>query len=258
MNAKKEEYLKKLKTEKKLIQFLLSESHLPGPRANLELAFAFAEVADQRVAELLCEYDSDLAPADDPKEFLCFCGILAFGKLIVNGHPHYYNDLKRFAADTRWRIREAVGLALQIIGKKDPLLLMSEMLLWARGSLYEKRAVIGGLCHPDFLVDKISIEQTYGLLDKITRSLPGVKNKRVDEYKILRKALGYCWSIAIDSEPDIGVPLFEKLIEIADKDIIWIMRENLKNNRMKKIDQDWTDKLLAQLNEIEKSEEIPL
>ncbi len=247
MSSKVDHYINRLKNEKKLIHFLQSESNLPGPRANIELAKAFARIADEHVTVQLCEYDADIAPTNDPKEFLCFCGILALGKFIARGKPQYFTDLKRFASDPRWRAREAVAMALQSIGRKDPLLLLSEMMLWARGSLYQKRAVAAALCDPVLLADRTIVEQTFIHLNKITREIPLVQNKREEDFKVLRKALGYCWSVAISAEPKIGIPTFEKLMEINDKDVKWILKENLKKNRFKKLDPIWAEKHLVRL-----------
>ena len=69
-----EHYRDKLRTLDDWDPFLLAESRLPGPRANLELA-----VADKGTAEQFGTWrawDAERAPVGTPHEFLAFCGVL--------------------------------------------------------------------------------------------------------------------------------------------------------------------------------------
>jgi hypothetical protein len=52
---------------------------------------------------------------------------------------------------------------------------------------------------------------------------------------VLRQALGYCWSVAIVGAPEVGMPMFEKWMRSEDPDVRWIVRENLKKDRLRKI-----------------------
>jgi hypothetical protein len=79
------------------------------------------------------------------------------------------------------------------------------------------------------------------ILFDITLSLKDVTDRKNDDFKVLRKGLGYCWSIAIVGYTEIGKQYFEKLIKIDDKDIRWIIRENLKKNRLIKLDRVWVE-----------------
>ncbi len=85
------------------------------------------------------------------------------------------------------------------------------------------------------------------LLDQITQLLSGVENRKLDDFKVLRKGLGYCWSVAVAANPEFGKPAFEKLLELNDKDVKWIIRENLKKNRLVKMDAAWGHALSARL-----------
>ena len=58
-----------------------------------------------------------------------------------------------------------------------------------------------------------------------------------DAFKTLRQGLGYCWSVAVAALPEAGKPLMEKWLASADPDIRWIMRENLKKNRLVRMDR---------------------
>jgi len=86
------------------------------------------------------------------------------------------------------------------------------------------------------------------ILDCITTSVEQSHNRQSDDFKTLRKGLGYCWSVAIASLPEEGKPLIEKWMVTTDKDIRWIMKENLKKARLVRMDAAWVSKCLAKLN----------
>ncbi len=60
--------------------------------------------------------------------------------------------------------------------------------------------------------------------------------------------MGYCWSVAVAALPDVGKPLLEKWLNIDNKDIIWMMKENLKKNRLIKMDADWVKEFVKKLD----------
>lgn len=100
--------------EEKIVEYIISNSNLPGPRANLELAQAFAEVIEdyftknqERLWSLslkLIETSPDEAPVNDPKESLPFCGARAMGA-IGSASPPFFTKimslLKELANDPR-------------------------------------------------------------------------------------------------------------------------------------------------------------
>ncbi len=245
--TKKEYYLHALVLEEDWTAYLLENSGLPGPRANLELMQAFVELGAEKDFIPLLDYTPDLAPQDTPEEFLAFCGTAGLGEIIANGLREYLPDLRRQASDPRWRIREAVAMALQFIGKHDFYLLSFICSEWVRGNFLEQRALAAGICEPDLLADPRHAEGAIQWLDQITQLLSGVENRKCEEFKILRKGLGYCWSVAVAANPEFGKPAFEKLAELNDHDVNWILRENLKKNRLEKMDKVWTEKLSARL-----------
>ncbi|MGB9622878.1 MAG: hypothetical protein ACPL07_03430, partial [Candidatus Bathyarchaeia archaeon] len=119
--------------EEKIMDFLISNSNLPGPRGNLELADAFAEVVEdysirnpQKMWELasrLTDFSPNEAPVNNPKEFLPFCGVVAIGA-IGSVHATFYRKtftfLRKLANDPRWRTREAVAMSIQkLIAKQS-------------------------------------------------------------------------------------------------------------------------------------------
>ena len=84
------------------------------------------------------------------------------------------------------------------------------------------------------------------ILDQITASILTLQERKGEAFLALKKGLGYCWSVATVAYPDAGKPLMEKWLAGADRDILWIMRENLKKNRLQKMDADWVQRRLAQ------------
>ena len=79
----------------------------------------------------------------------------------------------------------------------------------------------------------------------------GRDQRRSDEFKALRKGLGYCWSVAVVAAPKVGRPAFEALVAHAaqsgDRDLRWIARENLRRRRLERLDADWVATLRARL-----------
>jgi hypothetical protein len=49
--------------------------------------------------------------------------------------------------------------------------------------------------------------------------------------------------VAVVALPEEGKALMEKWIGNPDKDIQWILRENLKKNRLARMDALWVEKL---------------
>ena len=64
---------------------------------------------------------------------------------------------------------------------------------------------------------------------------------------MLRKGLAYGWSVAIVAHPALGKALFEQWLASPDKDILFIIKENLKKNRLLKMDPTWTKELQNRL-----------
>ena len=112
-----------------LRSFLLANSGLPGPRANLELIDAFASAAatvvrgdDARDGALEAMLDrwadlgADDAPGGEPAVMLPCAAVAAYGA-VGAARPEWIDDelgkLRRAASDVRWRIREIVAQALQ-------------------------------------------------------------------------------------------------------------------------------------------------
>src|SRR5512136_5914 len=77
--SKLDEYRSKLKQLDDWTPFLLRNSGLPGPRGNLELALAVAELASTTQVETMLAIPAEQAPENSPQVFLVFCGLTALG-----------------------------------------------------------------------------------------------------------------------------------------------------------------------------------
>jgi hypothetical protein len=222
--------------------FLLKESGLPGPRGNLELAQVVADEGNQALFERYLAYDADQAPTNSPYEFLAFCGMVGLGRLLAEGQTEMLATLRRCASDRRWRIREGVAMALQRLGDVDMDALVQAMTVWCTGTPLEQRAAAAALCEPRLLGQAKHARAVLRILDKITASVRKVENRKSEDFVTLRKGLGYCWSVAVAALPDEGKRLMEKWLADADRDVRWIMKENLKKNRLAHVDAGWVKK----------------
>jgi 3-methyladenine DNA glycosylase AlkC len=237
--SKTEYYRKILRTLADWDSFLLKESGLPGPRANLELVNVVADEGTEAQFKHFLTFDERSAPRNSQLEFLAVCGVVGMGQLLVQGNSGALEILRASASDSRWRVREGVAMALQRLGEADMERLLSEMAKWSRGNFLEMRAAAASLCEPKLLKRKEHSKETLLILDRITTSISSAKHRNNDAFKALRNGLGYCWSVAVAANPEVGMSMMEHWFSTQDKDIRWIMRENLKKKRLERVDVAW-------------------
>ncbi|HVS48233.1 MAG TPA: hypothetical protein VHJ99_04960 [Candidatus Dormibacteraeota bacterium] len=203
--------------------YLRKHSGLPGPRANLELVQAVGDEADaDRLWRLSASSD----------EFLALCGTAGLGKVALMEPATVMTWLRELASDPRWRVREGVAMALQRIGRESMPHLLAEMQAWIGEGPYTQRAAAAGLCEPELLRETANAVQGLAILDQITSSLAASSDRRSDGFRVLRQALGYCWSVAAAAAPANARPYFEKWLKSSDKDVAWVMKSNLGKARM--------------------------
>lgn len=218
--TKVEEYRNELRGLQAWEPFLLGHSGLPGPRANLALVHAAGEEADEGRARQLTAAD---------EEFLVMCGAVALGRLVAEGRSDLARRLRKLASDPRWRVREAVAMALQRWGDEDFDAMAAEAERWAEGPPLEQRAAVAAVCEPRLLRAAEAARRALDLLECVTASLPRSRDR------VLRQALGYCWSIAVAALPQDGFQRFAALERSDDPDIQWVVRENLKKARLARL-----------------------
>ena len=240
--GKADMYREVLKTLEDWEPYLLRESGLPGPRGNLELAQVVADEGDRKTFEHFLTYTPQVAPTNDPHEFLAFCGVVGLGRLLAEGDEKVLKELRPYACDPRWRLREGVAMALQRLGKENMARLLTAMDEWSTGNWLEKRAAAAALAEPALLHDEKDVLKALQLLDRITASMENSKETKSEAYKILQQGLGYCWSVVVVTAPDAGKRLMEKWLVCTDPAIRRIMQENLKKNRLIRRDAAWVEK----------------
>jgi hypothetical protein len=206
-----------------------------------------AEIAGPEWIFINSGVTADEAPENTPESFVVNCAVQGLGRLAAEGEQRALQRLREAASDPRWRIRESVAMALQTIGDASMprLLEMAEEL--ARGSLLEQRAAAAAICEPRLLKDSAYAGSIIGILDRITASLAAVADRRSDAFRALRQGMAYCWSVSIAAYPDIGRPAFERWLATDDSDVRWMLRENLKKNRLQKLDPAWVARCLDRL-----------
>ncbi len=247
MTAKSETYRETLRQLADWEPFLLAESGLPGPRGNLELANVVADEGNEPFFRRLLRYDAEQAPTNTPQEFLAFCGVVGLGKLLAEGKSRVLKDIRKRASDPRWRVREAVAMALQRWGRRDMPALLQEMKGWAKGSRLEQRAAVAALCEPDLLRRKEQVRGVLRILDTVTGSMATARERKTEEFEALRKGLGYCWSVAVAAFPEEGKSRMEHWIDNQDRDVQWVMKQNLRKNRLTRMDAKWVGRAQQRL-----------
>ena len=240
--TKADEYRTKLRALDNWDAYLLKESGLPGPRGNIELAQAVADEGTRALFRRYLAYTADKAPVNSPYEFLAFCGVVGLGRLLAEGDRKLFKALRRYASDPRWRMREGVAMALQRLGAVDMEALTAEMHVWSGGTFLEQRAAAAAMCEPRLLKQAPHARAALQIVDQCTVSIAQADNRRDTDFLTLRQGLGYCWSVAVVALPEEGKPLMKKWLLTADKDVQWMMRENLKKTRLARMDAGWVKK----------------
>jgi hypothetical protein len=243
--SKMDEYLKELvllTDKKELTEYLLSNSNLPGPRGNLELAAAAAKTVDPSLLIEWTKLTAEKAPVNTAGEFLSFCGVLGQGRLYNEGDARALDRIFWASRDSRWRTREAAAMALQGIGKKDLFKLTKILPRFYNGKPFEQRCAVAGLCEPCLLTDKLVEHYTVQMLDIVTLSFSQDTDRKDEGFIALKKGLAYGWSVAAAANLDYAKPFMEKWLQSDDKDVRWVMQENLKKNRLIRLDEEWVNR----------------
>jgi hypothetical protein len=236
------------KNDANLFAYLIANSNLPGPRGNLELAGAFANVVQScsanasealwQLCSKLIDISSNEAPTNDPREFLPFCGAVAIGALASVQQNRFEESmmiLKRLANDSRWRMREAICFAMQRLMQVNSQAAMNELERWiSSGTLFELRAVAAIVADPPLLKTEWIASRSLQFHKQIVERFLLIDERKSEPFRILRQGLGYTISIVVCAIPKQGFEFMRQLIYSGDKDLMWIAKENLKKNRLQK------------------------
>lgn len=229
-----------------LQQYIVGHSNLPGPRGNLELAAAWAEVVaahahsgNESLWQLLLKMafvSAIQAPVNDPREMVAFCGALGVGVLGAANEVRSHEALvvlRSLARDPRWRMREGVAMALQ-----QMLLLCTETTLgelqgWVSGGNWlEMRAAAAGLAESSVLQQQGVGLAALRLHERILAAVETCAGRKDDAFRVLRKGLAYTLSVIVSRVPEEGFAVLEKLVATGDPDVLWIVKQNLTKKRL--------------------------
>jgi hypothetical protein len=231
--------------EENLTKYLTLNSNLPGPRGNLELAEAFADVVEDYAGKepkklwnlclKLTQFSLVEAPVNSSKEFLVFCGARGVGAIGASQatFQEAMSRLKELASDPRWRTREGVAMAIQNMIEKQPQKTLREIEGWIENNNWlAMRAVAAGVAEPALLKDKQTAKSAFELHKKIFVKIAVAQERKSAEFKTLKQGLGYSLSVVTCAVPREGFEYMRQLIDKQDADVLWIVKENLKKNRL--------------------------
>jgi hypothetical protein len=230
--------------------YLRDQSHLPGTRANLELVHqlsyllaALAKEQSEQVRTLLDYLISDdrhKVMSNTPEEFVMLCGIVALGACTASRstwRSEVFELLGQYACSMCWRVREGTAIAFQRLLAASPKETISFLSILAKqGNYFQQRAAIAALAEPpllyvaELLQAALTLQQV--ILERL-RAAPAIERKRED-FRTLRQALGYTLSVITAAAPEEGFALMRTCATWNDSDINWILRENLKKKRLAK------------------------
>jgi hypothetical protein len=201
-----------------LFDQLAVASGLPGTRVNLVVAQAFASEcaargkATDRLLFTMAQLSPEAAPGASAREFLPVCGVLGLGERAAtdaSARAKALAILHDAAEDSRFRVRDAVPMALARVGEELGVLLVSDVASWMDG-YFQAAAVLLALATPTWL----------GAIDDATEAVA-----RLDEAYVLardapraaarwpgRKALVEALGIVPGAlAARFGVPVFDRL-----------------------------------------------
>jgi hypothetical protein len=185
----------------------------------------------------LAQFSLIEAPLNTSKEFLVFCGTRGVGALgtSLRFFGKAISRLKELAGDARWRTREAVAMAIQSMIEKQSEETLKEIEQWVKsGNWLVMSAVAAGVAEPALLKDELIAKSAFELHKQIFCKISANKEHKSSEFKKLKQGLGYSLSVIVRAVPREGFEYMRQLAEKQDTDIQWIVKENLKKNRLLK------------------------
>ena len=246
--------------QEQIIDYIKRNSNLPGPRGNLEMAFAFRDTISSQIPskanELmqLCteftNFDSLVAPTNDPMEMVPFCGIIGIGRIgsLNEFHTKCLELVHFHATDERWRMREGIAMALSDLIGSHSEETISQLEIWMQDAdwlIY--RGIVAGFAEPKILRDEYISKTALRFHDRILEQVLMNENSKNEEFKVLVKALKYTVSVVAAVDPEAGFTFIDKWIRKKSKLISSIIKSNLQKNRLIKLDKDRVNLLLSRI-----------
>lgn len=182
-----------------LYALLARGSGLPGTRANLPLARAFAaacaaDVRGPALARRMASATSDEAPGGSPLEMIPLAGVLAAGACAARqrrAREDMLALLHEACDDPRFRVREAVSVALADVGAREGDALLGRVGTFADG-YFHAAALLDALASAAWLPTLTDAPGVVGLLERAFHLADEAPSAAVrwPGYKALLEALG--------------------------------------------------------------------
>lgn len=232
-----------------LFRQLEVQSGLPGPRANMNLARGLASECARlgpeagALAYAMATMTPDEAPGATSKEFLVVCGVLAVGARAAVAEERAAQEdalalLEARADDPRFRVRDAVPVALALLGARMKDELAERLDPWM-DRYFQAAAVLRALTEPAWLetfqagaggAPLALLHRAFALANGAPRSA-----SRYPGHKALVDALG---SVPKALAKRVGITVFDALHAWAEQVDTPEMREvivaNLSDPRFKR------------------------
>lgn len=239
-----DEAVERDKTDR-LYKLLGLASGLPGPRANMALANAFAtdlaargKKADE-LAFAMATMPPSRAPGATEREFLPVCGVIAVGARAAADkalRPKALAVLHDAAEDLRFRVRDAVPIALARMGAKMGDELAYDLETWMDG-YFQATAAILALEMPEFLA---ALKLEYGVINRIHEAFAMACDAprsaaRYPGFKALMEALGH---VPAGVSQKFGIHVVDRLVmwsEVQIPEMREIIRKNLRDKRLQRM-----------------------
>jgi len=201
-----------------LMDLLARGSRLPGTRANMDLAEAFAQqcrslgARADAVALALARLPPDEAPGATAREFLPVCGLLAIGARGAadeRARKRMVSELHAHADDLRFRVRDAVVQALARVGTAAGESLVRDVASWMDG-YFHAAAVLRALAEDPWLA---ALHEAAPVVERLDEAFVLVRDApraaaRWPGHKALLEALA---AAPAPIAARFGVPVFDLL-----------------------------------------------
>jgi len=124
-------------------------------------------------------------------------------------------------------------MAIQNMIEKQPQKTLREIEGWIENNNWlAMRAVAAGVAEPALLKDKQTAKSAFELHKKIFAKIVAAHERKSAEFKTLKQGLGYSLSVVTCAIPREGFEYMRQLIDKQDAGVLWIVKENLKKNRL--------------------------
>jgi hypothetical protein len=109
------------------------------------------------------------------------------------------------------------------------------------------RAAAAAVAEPALLQDKETAASALQVHREILDQVFSLQDRKSEAFRVLRKGLGYTFSVVVHAIPDAGFAFMAELVERQDRDVDWIVKQNLKKGRLVKYYPEQVAALEAQL-----------